>query len=292
MNIVYIGANEFSYKALVQLYKLNANISGVITRNTSVNADYRDLALLCREYSIPYQYVKNINSEENVEWIKNKKPDIVFCFGWSQLLKKDILDIPPMGVIGYHPAELPLNRGRHPLTWALSLGLDRTASTFFFIDEGADAGDILSQEPVEIRPEDDAGSLYAKVINIALGQIEKFLPLLESRMFTRIPQDGQEGNTWRKRHPADGKIDWRMSASNIHNLVRALAKPYIGAHFVYNECEYIVWRTRIINEVSKNSEPGKVLLVEDNGSVIKCGESAIQLLDVEPNANLEVGIYL
>lgn len=36
-----------------------------------------------------------------------------------------------MGVLGYHPAKLPQNRGRHPLIWALALGLKKSASTFF-----------------------------------------------------------------------------------------------------------------------------------------------------------------
>ena len=34
--------------------------------------------------------------------------------------------MPALGVIGYHPAELPKNRGRHPLIWALVLGLKKT----------------------------------------------------------------------------------------------------------------------------------------------------------------------
>ncbi|MFQ8877714.1 MAG: hypothetical protein ACLR7N_03875 [Roseburia hominis] len=41
------------------------------------------------------------------------------------------------------------------------------------------------------------------------------------------------GNVWRKRGKRDGEIDWRMSSRAIYNLVRALTKPYVGAHFVY-----------------------------------------------------------
>ena len=52
--------------------------------------------------------------------------------------------------MGYHPAELPYNRGRHPIIWALALGLKSTASTFFYMKEGADDGDIISQEIVKL----------------------------------------------------------------------------------------------------------------------------------------------
>ena len=65
--------------------------------------------------------------------------------------------IPPRGVIGYHPAALPANRGRHPIIWALVLGLSEIASTFFRMDTGADTGPIIDQEPVPIDDDDDAG---------------------------------------------------------------------------------------------------------------------------------------
>jgi len=63
-----------------------------------------------------------------------------------QINPKESLDLPHLGVIDFHPAALPANRGRHPIIWALVLGLQETASTFFFMDEGADSGDIISQE--------------------------------------------------------------------------------------------------------------------------------------------------
>jgi methionyl-tRNA formyltransferase len=69
-----------------------------------------------------------------------------------------------MGVAGYHPTKLPMNRGRHPLIWALALRLKNSVSTFFFMNEGADSGDILSQVDFKILYQDDAQSLYDKTI--------------------------------------------------------------------------------------------------------------------------------
>ena len=86
-----------------------------------------------------------------------------------------------MGIVGYHPAALPSNRGRHPLIWALVLGLTETASTFFFMDEGADSGDILDQRPVSILPSDDAKSLYERISQVAISQIRDFVPRLTEK---------------------------------------------------------------------------------------------------------------
>ena len=70
------------------------------------------------------------NDETTINFVKKCNPDIGYCFGWSQLIGKDVLNIPSKGIIGNHPAELPYNRGRHPIIWALALGLESTASTF------------------------------------------------------------------------------------------------------------------------------------------------------------------
>ena len=60
------------------------------------------------------------------------------------------------------------------------MGLKQTASTFFIMDEGADTGDIISQEKIKII-DDNAFSLYNKIINVALKQIVSFTIELETK---------------------------------------------------------------------------------------------------------------
>lgn len=62
-------------------------------------------------------------------------------------------------MVVYHPAKLPENRERCPLIWAISLGLEKSASTFFFMDKSADTGDILSQVDFDICYQDYACSI-------------------------------------------------------------------------------------------------------------------------------------
>lgn len=293
MRIVFIGSVEFSQHALECLLSIDAEVVGICTlQKSQFNADHVDLSLIGNKHGIPCLYPENINSEDSLAWIKDKTPDVIFCFGWSKLLKQELLALPPLGVVGFHPAALPANRGRHPLIWALVLGLQETASTFFFMDAGADSGDILSQRNIPIENDDDARVLYNKVTKVALLQIQEFVPLLAAGSFPRVPQNSLFSNTWRKRSVADGKIDWRMSASSIHNLVRGLAKPYIGAHFFFEGQEFKVWKTAVVRDVANNVEPGKVLWLENSKPVVKCGEDAICLLLTEQSFEPALGSYL
>ena len=293
MKILFIGAVEFSYKSLEKLIELNAEIVGVCTKKVSnFNSDFADLTPLCNKANIPLKYVDNINSNENIDWIRSLSPDIIFCFGWSNLIKKDLLGLPKMGVVGYHPALLPKNRGRHPLIWALALGLNDSGSTFFFMTEGADDGDILSQEKVEILYEDDAKSLYDKVSNIALRQIETFLPKLQNNSFETIKQNNDLANVWRKRGKRDGKIDFRMISRAIYNLVRALTKPYVGAHVEYNGQDISIWKVEEVEFDQNNIEFGKVLENDGKSIVVKTYDKAIKIIDHDFKELPKVGEYI
>lgn len=293
MRVVFIGTVEFSRCALEHLFSMGVEVVGVCTLEASpFNADHVDLSALSATHDVPWVYAKDINSTETLSWIKDLSPDVVFCFGWSRLLKQALLNIAPLGVVGFHPAALPANRGRHPLIWALVLGLDQTASTFFFMNEGADDGDILSQQKILIDDADDAQTLYNKVTQVALKQIDTFVPLMASGTFQRQKQDHTLANTWRKRGRADGQIDWRMSARSIHNLVRGLTKPYVGAHFIVDDREIKVWKTEVILDTSSNIEPGKILEWTSSGPIVKCGDDAIRLIHTEPEFEPIADSYL
>lgn len=297
MNIVLIGCVEFSYMTLKHLLTLkDTKIVGIITRKKSAfNADFHSLEPLAVEKGIPCFFAIGNDQNDMVEWLIKLKPDVVYCFGWSYLLKEEILKIPRLGVIGFHPAALPKNRGRHPIIWALALGLKETASTFFFMDEGADSGDILSQKKVQIAIDDDALSLYRKLTAVAIGQISELTLQLAANGFPKIPQDNSKANYWRKRTKRDGEIDWRMSSMGIYNLVRALTKPYVGAHCIYGPEEIKIWKSEVLDAQFPdfdNIEPGKILQVDGRNMVVKCGEGALKLIEHEFNTLPKKGCYL
>ncbi len=297
MRILFIGSVVFSKYALEKIIGMKENVVGVVCKESSkINADFFNLGIIASKDNIPFLYSKNINSQETEKWIKKQKPEVIYCFGWSQIIKINILNIPRLGIVGFHPAKIPNNRGRHPLIWALFLGFQSTASTFFFMDEGADTGDILSQKDILISNDDDAESLYQKVIQAALLQIEEFTKELKNNTYKRIHQKKNSGNTWRKRSAIDGKIDWRMSSKAIYNLVRSLTKPYVGAHITISENDYKIWKVKELehDQYIINFEPGKVIKVdfEKNTIDIKSYDGIIRIVQHEISDLRIIGEYL
>lgn len=293
-NTIFIGCVEGSYVILEHMLKNGCRVSGIITKEKSdINADFCSLVPLAEEYGIDFICTKNVNDTETIEFVKSKEPDVIYCFGWSWLIGKELLSLPPLGVVGFHPTELPFNRGRHPLIWALALGLDKTASTFFVMDEGADTGDIINQKEIIIDFNDDAKSLSYKVLEVAKEQVMEFTQQFSEGTVKRIPQKLDSGNTWRKRGRMDGQIDWRMSSVGIYNLVRALTHPYVGAHFMYDDKEIKVWKCEAkLSKDYHNIEPGKIIKVNSKKDfIVKAYDGVIHVLDCD-EIDLKEGEYL
>jgi methionyl-tRNA formyltransferase len=297
--VFFIGCVQSSEVALrALLARPEIAVFGVLTlRSSNYNSDFVDISGIASDFDVPVHYAEETDKQALTALLTKYGAKIVFTIGWSRLLEMDILGIPTHGVVGFHPAALPQNRGRHPLIWALALGLEKTASTLFVMDEGADSGPILSQKEVKITQKDDAKSLYEKVLAVLPEQIDGVVDQLVSGNLRAVPQDELKATTWRKRAALDGLIDWRMSAEAIFNLTRALTHPYVGADFRYGERLVKLWRCEIVTgSIPRNVEPGKILRIDASGPVIKTGMSAyggaVRLLDIGDCPELHQGDYL
>jgi methionyl-tRNA formyltransferase len=297
MRILFIGAVEFSAHCLNDILKNQGNVVAVFTlaeSRTHLHADFANLSDITQSNHLPIHYVRNINHPRNIERIQSYNPDIIFIFGWSQLIGQDVINIPPQGCIGTHPALLPQNRGRHPIVWALVEGLIETGLTFFYIDEGTDSGDILWQKAIPITLEDDATTLYQKVKECASKSIAKVLPLLEKNQAPRTPLDHSKATYWRKRTEKDGEIDWTSGTMTAYNLIRALTHPYIGAHTYHKNSEIKIWKAQFLTgspALSPHPSPGQIIDISAEGHlIVKTTDHALEILDYEHSQNTPIRV--
>ena len=299
MRVVMIGCVRFSCAMLESLLTLDdVQVVGVVTRRSSTfNADFCSLEPVAAKHGVPVFVDVGNRQQEMACWIGGLAADVVYCFGWPYLLSEDVLEASTFGVVGYHPTELPLNRGRHPTIWTLALGLERTASSFFRMDRGADSGDLLSQELVDITPEDDAGSLYRRLVEVADRQLGPMTAAIADGTIRPMPQDHSRANYWRRRSHDDGRIDWRMASTSLHDLVRALTRPYPGAHVEIDGEAYPVWRATVVDGEYRPSdlrtiEPGRVLQVDGGHLDVRCGIGVLRLLEHGLPADVSQRSYL
>tara|TARA_B100001175_G_scaffold310677_1_gene314041 strand:- start:348 stop:827 length:480 start_codon:yes stop_codon:yes gene_type:complete len=159
------------------------------------------------------------------------------------------------------------------------------------MDNKADTGRIISKKMIKIRKNSNSNSVYKNLIKVSKKQIREIMLKMKNNKLYSFPQKNFQSNYWRKRHEIDGKIDWRMSADNINNLVKALTKPYPGAYFLLNKKKIIIWKSKVISLSKRNFEPGKIIEFNKN-FVIKCGNKALKIITVYPKINLKRVKYL
>ena len=180
------------------------------------------------------------------------RPDFLFSFYYRRMLPETILGLASRGAYNLHGSLLPKYRGRAPVNWAIVHGESETGATLHEMTARPDAGRIVDQQAVPIGPDDTALEVFRRVTDAAEQVLRRSIrPLLQGQVSLK-ENDLSKGSYFGARRPEDGRIDWRKSAREIHDLVRAVAPPYPGAF-----CDRIeVYRTRLTDLPAPGREPG------------------------------------
>lgn len=250
-----------------------------IAAKTSGAVSFEDIS---EQHEIPLYKIKNTNTPETAQLIKEINPDVIFVIGWTRLVSAEILAIPKYGCIGMHASLLPKYRGRAPVNWALINNEKLTGNTMILLDDGVDTGDILLQRSISITLADTCGTLYDKVADAGREMIRESIPHLQKGELSRTPQNHDQATVMPKRTPEDGLIDWTKPALELFNWVRALTHPYPGAFTYYQSKKLFIWDAQIAHfslqecnsELLKNTVPGMVISTAD-GITVSTGEGEI-----------------
>lgn len=230
----------------------------------------------------PDYWYTNINNE--TLFIRNLDLDVLFVVGSSQLVGPDILNIPRLGCVGFHPTRLPNGRGRAPIAW-LILGHAEPAATFFQMTEQADAGPIFAQVPFTVGPNDYAQDVCDSISVAMRSALDGWLPDLAD--WDPEPQDDSKATYLGVRRPHDGQINWSDSAVNIQRLIRAASHPHPGAY----SGNRIIHRASVV-DLPYRGVIGRVLAYDDAGNeIVQTGQGLLRLDEYDGSA-LKVGADL
>jgi methionyl-tRNA formyltransferase len=169
-----------------------------------------------------------------------------------------------------------------PVNWAIIKGEQETGASLHHMALKPDAGNLIAQQRVPILPDDQAADVFRKVCVAAELCLDAALPGLLAGTAPSVPLDLARGSYFGGRKAEDGRIDWQLSAVDVHNLVRAVAPPYPGAWMDLNNRRWIVQRTRVLSGVrgphagpALYGDGGRLLAQAGDGGVLRVFELAI-----------------
>ncbi len=251
---------------------------------------YASVATTAQDYGLRVIAPADANSAPVEQLVADLAPDFLFSFYYRSMLGAPLLRAARRGALNMHGSLLPRFRGRAPVNWAILKGARESGATLHYMVERADAGDIVDQLAVPILEDDDAREVFAKVTVAAETILARSLPGLIAGTAPRRPQPIEPGQYFGRRTPADGRIDWRRPAREIHDLVRAVAPPFPGAFAEVDGERWDIHRTRLTAQ--RTPVTGSPRLVSASGECFAvCGDGQMLrlLAVVTPRGPLELG---
>jgi methionyl-tRNA formyltransferase len=285
-NIVLFGASVAAISFLEKLVELRPSDKIIVLSSPEdpwelpfFNA-IKDLAVSSGN---EFHSVKSIGPRKWNELLDGREVDLLFALGWRYLIPRSVYETTKMASVVFHDSLLPEYRGFAPSNWAIINGDTETGVTMFLMSETVDSGPIIEQVVIEIEPAHTIKEVAENVMESYLSLLESNIERLITGGFTAIPQDESHATLSTKRVPADGKIDWAVGSTAIHNLVRGLAEPWPGAFTTIGGRKLMIWSTDIYDgPVIAGSVPGRVIDMSNRPSVtVATGDGAIVIKTVQ-----------
>jgi methionyl-tRNA formyltransferase len=172
------------------------------------------------------------------------------------------------------------------------------AASFFLWDEGTDSGPLFVQEPFTIGETTTSSEAIVIVREAIARALDRWLPRMLDGEWNPEPQDESRASYLGKRSAEDGLIEWSHSATAIDRLVRTAGRPYPGAYTYVGGAKVLVWRTSIERNVPFRGVIGRILKIDDDGSLlVQTGDGLlwvheIEIASAETRPRLAVGTRL
>jgi methionyl-tRNA formyltransferase len=232
MKIVFFGTPDYVMPVLTGLHKKfvtgpgKSPIVAIVTQSPKPVGRKQFLTFSpvdkwAHDHGIPIHYSANELAIDSVE------ADVGILASYGEIIKKDVINLFPHGILVIHPSLLPKYRGASPIPAAIMNGETVTGVTIFKMDEKVDHGKVVCQFKEDIMPDDTGETLRARLFaRSAEVLVETIEPYLQGKIRPKV-QDETLATFTKIMTREDGFIDLtrRNLVSNpvkVEQFVRAM----------------------------------------------------------------------
>ncbi|NOY24006.1 MAG: methionyl-tRNA formyltransferase [Acidobacteria bacterium] len=221
------------------------------------------------------------NNPELLAALQDVRPDVIVVVAYGKILPESILQLPKMGCVNVHYSLLPAYRGAAPVNWALVNGEEKTGVTLMKLDKGLDTGPVIASSVVEIDPLDNAPRLFEKLTAMAVEMLREKLLIYMKGERIAVPQDEEMASYAPIIQKEDGKLDFSMPASDVHNRIRGF-QPWPGGFSMLNRRMFKFLETGLPENSLSLLSPGTVA-IQKKSMFIACGDGRLlPILRIQP----------
>lgn len=280
--IVFMGSPAFAVPTLRELAAAY-QVVGVVTQPDRPAGRGRVLTpppvkVLAQTLGIDVIQPEKLREPEAQARLQEWAPDLIVVTAFGQILRKSVLALPRYGCINVHASLLPRWRGAAPIQAAILNGDAQTGATIMIMDPGVDTGPILSQQPMDIQPDDTAETLGSRLSEAGARLLMQTLPGYLEGSIKPQPQDETHATYASMLSKEDGLLDFSQPAEGLERRVRAF-NPWPGAFFDWQGKPLKVHRAHVIP--CDSTVPGTHCTL-DHLPAVQTAQGCLALDEVQP----------
>jgi methionyl-tRNA formyltransferase len=279
---VYLGTSEFAAVVLRRLAESDHRPQLVVTRPDAKQGRGQKLApppvaVLARELGIEVIQPEQLHAPEVLRQIADADPEVLTTCAYGVLIKEPLLSDYEM--INVHPSLLPRWRGAAPIERALMAGDAETGVSIMRVTAGWDSGPVYARATTPIHPDDDYGTLAARLETIGADLL---VQALDERP---APADQDESLVTyaHKIGPRERALDPTQTPEEVERTIRAL-RPHIGARLPLPDGTFLgVSAARAAGRT--RAPAGGLVRTEGDRLLLDCHGGALELTEIRPPAS-------
>ena len=281
MRIVFMGTPDFAVPSLQALIDAGHDVCAVYTQPDKPQGRKQILTAppvktLALEHDIPVFQPNTLKNEDEQARLRELAPEVIIVVAYGKLLPKAVLEIPPHGCINVLGSVLPRWRGAAPIQWAVIAGDEMAGVTTMQMAEGLDTGDMLLTSETKVGEKETAGELFDRLAQSGAELLTQTLVKLDE--IEPRPQDDAQSCYAHMLDKQMAVIDWSKSAHEIDCLIRGLNPWPIALTTLSGERLKVF----AAEKAAGNGEPGTVLEADPKkGLTVACGEGALGLTEIQ-----------
>jgi methionyl-tRNA formyltransferase len=256
---------------------------------SNISADFKSY---CEVQRLNHILSEDINCQSSINYLISGQLDLVFSINNHQIIRDNLLNSVPQGIINFHNSPLPRYGGLNACSWAIYNGETRHGVTWHYVSKGVDEGDIVAQRYFNIDSEITALRLIMRCINEGVDLFKDLIVDVCADAIKRTPQNKKLRLYLKSGEiPGGGLIDFSSDFATIDRLVRALnfiplESPLGSAMAKINNQIFYVDKVRI-SDFSQQSNLGEIVRADDK-LIVQIVNSRIEIMEVRDKDNRRV----
>jgi methionyl-tRNA formyltransferase len=231
---------------------------------------------------------ETLKDEAAVAELAALKPDLIVVAAFGQILRKNVLMLPPYGCLNIHASLLPRWRGAAPVVAAIRAGDAETGVTLMQMDEGLDTGPMIARRAMPIKATHTGGTLTDELAKLGAALLIETLPAWLAGEIKPEPQADSLATLAPRLKKEEGAINWTQSAGEIERQVRAF-DPWPGTFTQGLRGPFKVLAVEVAPDGAgpPQAEPGTVFK-HQGGVYVTTGQGVVRLVRVQPAGKKEM----